>query len=729
MSSYCVLLLALLFELSGAAVTARRATSSIPSLEPSQLPPHPRLIWTEDDVATLIGQLATDAAAANLYSVLEAHGAGLANGSVPSGGLWDEAYSFGVLHRVECAQRGFPRGACSTAWSAAGIRTLLGTAASADPCGDCKGNCSAMTFFTQRDMGLCSASNAEGLAVGFDWLYNAMTDGERQAIAVAVTNQVLDVYSQGLSAAFVHSYWTMSLDNFNTAINSGAILAALAVADADGTPNTTAFATDTFSLALISLQRSTANVFAADGGHPEGPTYTTFAFSHLQPAIDALRTALNSTGVIALPALGGRQMLDVVGPSNLYFNYADTAGCTSPSAGCALSDGYEYGYALGWFARRSGDPALGYVAVARAGLLTTPVWGTPGHYEPSGARWLMTWPTAIGSQADLDALPPSRLMNDSRVAFLRTGWAKPVTGGVAGAGSTFVAMKGCDNTLQQIIKGTTHTHADCGGFVVDGGGVRLVTDLGSGPYLAQDPPYFSLHKWDAVFYEASTEGHNTLMFGGGGNGGAPEPQDACATWSAAGAPATSDDPACAGDFDGFAADALTGDGWATLQMSAVYAGSTAGASVRRGLALRGAAAAKNGQLTDWVAVADEFPGAAAAAGAVRWSAHTFAAVTVTSASGSLLRARFSAPARNGSGELVLADVVVDASACPGAAMTAAPAGGPNTTAPANVTRLVVESASAGCSALRTVIGVAPVPDAAPGSIAPLSAWPASGPWQ
>jgi hypothetical protein len=124
-------------------------------------------------------------------------------------------------------------------------------------------------------------------------------------------------------------------------------------------------------------------------------------------------------------AYGYADLLDVAGPSNLYFNWGDTAGCTSPTKGCALGDGYEYGYVLGWWARRTGDAALGLVAVARAALITTPTFGTPGHYEPSGARWLMTWPTVVGQQADLEALPPSRLMKDTRLAFLRTGWGVP----------------------------------------------------------------------------------------------------------------------------------------------------------------------------------------------------------------------------------------------------------------------------------------------------------------
>jgi hypothetical protein len=577
-----------------------------------------------------------------------------------------------------------------------------------------------MTFYTQRDMGLCSAVNAEGLAIGFDWLYNVFTDAEKALVARAIQDQVLDVYSQGISAAFVHSYWAMSLDNFNTAINSGAILAALAVADTQVTPNTTAFAVDTYELALLSLQRSTAQAFLADGGHPEGPTYNTFGLSHLLPALDALQTAAGETP-IAIPAAGGRALLDIVGPANLYVNWADTAACTSPTAGCGLADGYEYSYVFHWFARRLADPALGYVAVARAALVTSPVHGTPGHYEPISARMLMSWPQVIGSQADLDALPPSRVLNDTRLAFLRAGWpSPPVAGGSSGRGSTFAAVKGCDNTLQQIIKGTTHTHADCGTFVLDVGGARFVTDLGSGPYMNVDPPYFSLHKWDATFYASSTAGHNTLMFGGEG-------QDSCATWSAAGAPATSDDPTCAGEIVAFSANATSGDGFALLDLSSVYAGSSGGASVRRGVALRSAGAGgAGGQASDWVAVADEFATAVSNAGSLRWALHTFAAPSVAVPSGATLRAQLAAVGKDG-GAAVLVDVVIDASDCPAATLYAEPV--PNATTP-GLSRLLVSSASAGCNSLRAVLGQAPVPNGAPAGVAPLAEWAGSGggPW-
>eukprot|EP01046_Picozoa_sp_COSAG06_P096559 COSAG06_NODE_42667_length_379_cov_1.267857_2_plen_44_part_01 len=39
-------------------------------------------------------------------------------------------------------------------------------------------------------------------------------------------------------------------------------------------------------------------------------------------------------------------------------------------------------------------------------------------------------------------------------------------------------FKGGDNSLQQIGKGTTHTHADQGSFVLDMAGARWAEDLG-----------------------------------------------------------------------------------------------------------------------------------------------------------------------------------------------------------------------------------------------------------
>lgn len=349
-------------------------------------------------------------------------------------------------------------------------------------------------FFSERTAGLCYATLGHSLALGYDWFFYSMTTDQRILVANSITNQLLDVYGQGISAAFVHEYWYESLDNFNTAINTGAIISTLAVVGNDDIPylsnRTLPYANDAFTLAIISLQRSTAGAFLPDGGHPEGPTYGTFGMNWLQPCIDALQTSLNNTYGLTLNAsASGRYLIDLLGPSSLYIDWADTAGCTGTNTGCSLFQ-FEYNYVIAWYAQQlnivspgsTEAGAVSYVAREWAKALNT-TWGYPGHYEPRGIKFLINYPTGGNGYNDLVSLIPSRLMNDTRIAFIRNGWNIPailpsnVT--IDGPGSTMVSIKGCDNHIQQIIKATTHTHADCGHFTMDAGGIRWFTDLGS----------------------------------------------------------------------------------------------------------------------------------------------------------------------------------------------------------------------------------------------------------
>ena len=105
-------------------------------------------------------------------------------------------------------------------------------------------------------------------------------------MATAITNQVLDVYAEGLSAAFVGDYLYESLDNFNSAVNSGVIIAALAVLDVTPTPPnlnwTATFAADALALAHISLLRGMSG-FLRDGGRGKGPRTSPLARNTLRP--------------------------------------------------------------------------------------------------------------------------------------------------------------------------------------------------------------------------------------------------------------------------------------------------------------------------------------------------------------------------------------------------------------------------------------------------------------
>ena len=706
----------------------RQPYDSFPRLPlPTSFPTHPRLVWTDEQVSETVQIIQQNTDANALYNIVVEHGNILLADQSMTTGLWDYVYTLGGLHRLECMMTNQPITTCNTIWSTNGIPFLLRTARQTDSCGDCgnNNNCTGMSFYTVRTAGLCYATLGHSLAIGYDWFFHSMNDTEKLLVSTSITNQILDVYAEGISAAFVHEYWYESFDNFNTAINTGAIMGVLAVAGNDDilyTPNRTlSYANDAFTLAIISLQRSTANAFLPDGGHPEGPTYGTFGMNWLQPCIDALQTTLNNTYGLSLNiTASGRYLVDLLGPSSLYIDWADTAGCTGTNNGCSLFQ-FEYNYVLAWYAQKLNQQnpgsieagALSFVARTWASALNT-TWGYPGHYEPKGIKYLINYPIGGNGLSDLSMLIPSRLMNNTNIAFIRNGWNIPavlpnnVT--INGPGSTMVSIKGCDNHIQQIVKATTHTHADCGQFSIDMGGIRWFTDLGSGPY--GDPGYFSLQKWD--FYNAGTIGHNTLMFDNFG-------QDACTTWGTTGEPEN-----CKGIFTVFEVQNTTsGDAFGILDISGVYQMSAGlGSTVHRGITMKTYTNAPLPQQTqDWIGIRDEL--SSFTASNVTWNFHTFATVTSTIRSSSpanILRA--SLTATTPTGIIQSLDMVFDISECPSAIITS------NTEVPVtNLTVISVTGYQNNCQSLSIVTGLSPIPDTAPGYLQPLATWTASNnPW-
>ena len=93
---------------------------------------------------------------------------------------------------------------------------------------------------------------------------------------------------------------------------------------------------------------------------------------------------------------------------------------------------------------------------------------------------------ARGTQVDQDKLVASAEFPGVDVAFLRSDYSND---------GVWVGLKGGDNSLTQIGKGTTHTHSDQGSFVLDMLGERWAEDLGADSYY--DRGYFS---WQVRFF-------------------------------------------------------------------------------------------------------------------------------------------------------------------------------------------------------------------------------------
>ena len=276
-------------------------------------------------------------------------------------------------------------------------------------------------------------------------------------------------------------------------------------------------------------------------------------------------------------------------PSGSSFNWADGGtgeGSWLPVAFArryadSLSDGIVYA------ARQTV-----VTAVASGGGCAPPAPPTPGHKPPKPSAEpicavLLADFDGRGTADDLHSLPPSHVYPHTAVGILRSSWSNQ---------GAWVGFKGGDNALQQIGKGTTHTHADQGSFVLDMAGARFAEDLGADSYY--DRGYFSFQKFD--WYASSTAGHNTLTFSGLG-------QDACmdsfpaqlpSTWyGGERAPIRADSTSCRAAISDFNET----EGWGIVDLAQSYTLSGA-KGVMRGIALtRGSMEAEDGAL-----ILDEF---------------------------------------------------------------------------------------------------------------------------
>ena len=243
---------------------------------PPALPPHPRLILLEGDLERIHKNIAAEPLAAQLYAGLLSRAAEIASGHARfggrGGGVRDIAYTMGLAWRLTK----------NATIGRQGVEALLKVARQPDICTacldrDCKaleagcpGPKCAQNAAQRNPDPLCFGVTGEGLAVGYDWLWEAMTSEERGVVSHTITTQILNVYSQGLSRAFTEAYWFRSEDNFNSVVNSGAALAALAVLDdGDGQPygDTGRFARDTLQAALLALPHGATSMYP-DGATP-----------------------------------------------------------------------------------------------------------------------------------------------------------------------------------------------------------------------------------------------------------------------------------------------------------------------------------------------------------------------------------------------------------------------------------------------------------------------------
>tara|TARA_R110002072_G_scaffold273219_3_gene433752 strand:+ start:36798 stop:38741 length:1944 start_codon:yes stop_codon:yes gene_type:complete len=341
------------------------------------------------------------------------------------------------------------------------------------------------------------AEMTAALAIGYDWLFDALDVDARRAIRDAIV-------TKGLRTSLQGGRWVTTTNNWNQVCHGGLSLGALAVYESE--PQ---LATKVLRRAIENLPKA-LHEYAPDGAYPEGPGYWAYGTTYNVLLVDALRAEFGTDFDLS-KSKGFLESADyylhTTGPTGLFYNYSD----------CGKGGGIAP--AMYWFAAARDNPAL--LWNERQALTANLRKRSPSASQsdrllpfaliwdraPIGDKPLIGDKAPIGDKATGDAeVPAARHFlahGPTPVATHRSAWSKD---------ATFVGIKGGS-------PGAGHAHMDIGSFVMDANGVRWAADLGSQSYHSLESKGIRL--WDRKqdsqrwsVFRLNSLSHNTLVVDG-----------------------------------------------------------------------------------------------------------------------------------------------------------------------------------------------------------------------
>jgi len=324
---------------------------------------------------------------------------------------------------------------------------------------------------------LDTAEMTTALALGYDWLYDELTPEQRRRIREAIVRLGL---RSGMKIYRTGGWWAKADSNWNQVCNGGMILGALAVAEDE--PE---LAEQIIRSALKSIPNG-LGVYAGSGAYPEGPGYWQYGTTYTVLTMAAFDSALgHDFGLRKAPGLArtGYFRMHTIGPTGLFFNYADCGEHSRPAS------------AMFYLARCYNNPIFAWWhRYWLEQYVPTPV--RPKRLDRFFPLEIV-WFDQRGRRPSPRQLPRDAFF-DSRqdVVTMRSRWADK--------NAVYVGFKAGDNRSH-------HGHLDIGSFVFDALGTRWALDLGGDNYNL--PGYFSgRQRWH--YYRLTNLSHNTLVING-----------------------------------------------------------------------------------------------------------------------------------------------------------------------------------------------------------------------
>ena len=324
--------------------------------------------------------------------------------------------------------------------------------------------------------------------IGLDWLYNDLSQEEREKIKSAIVKNAL---LPSLEIKEDSKSWVTNSNNWNPVCHGGLTVAALAIAESEP------ILSKRIIERAIKYLPNAGNEYHPDGSYPEGPSYWSYGTSFYVITIEALRTAIGVSydlerkqGFLKT-ADYKKHMLGTIGEE---FNYSDyhIENLNEP---IMLWFGKELNRAdlatdeikkINQFIQQETDVNLPKKVFLNRHFPLEILWWEPNLAE-NAQRTLPKHYTSKGGLA---------------LGVMRSEWNNPK--------ATFVAIKG--GTVNY-----SHAHMDIGSFVLEAKGVRWAIDLGTENYDRMRAAKIDLwnysqssNRWTT--FRAGSKSHNILRF-------------------------------------------------------------------------------------------------------------------------------------------------------------------------------------------------------------------------
>jgi hypothetical protein len=311
------------------------------------------------------------------------------------------------------------------------------------------------------------------LSIGYDWLYQDLTQSTRSIVALAILEK-------GIQPSTNNKYnnWLNVTNNWNQVCNAGISFGAIATFEEHP-----ALSAKLINRAIKSVMLPMQQ-YAPDGAYPEGYGYWEYGTSFNVMFISALEGIFHQDfNLSAQPGFlkTAEYLVNMTAPSGKPFNYSDSRAVA------------EFNPALFWFASKLNDPGL--------------LWVTKKQLDEQMPLQNRLLPSAMlwGAKLSLNNIQPKTAQfwignGPNPVALMRSSWTDPL--------ATFVGFKGGS-------PGVSHGHMDVGSFIMESQGVRWAMDFGMQEYESLESKGINL--WDTKqnsqrwkIFRYNNLAHNTL---------------------------------------------------------------------------------------------------------------------------------------------------------------------------------------------------------------------------